>query len=148
MKAIEFRAWDERNKVMHNDFQFFGSGTDANDWICFQSDKEKPDARGIGITFNNPYLIQQLKIMQFTGLLDKNGKEIFEGDMLKLIMDTSYDTGTIPSFIEDHREVVVPIEWVQEKMGYVPECLEDYVSIEVIGNIYENPELVKQLEEE
>lgn len=33
MKEIKFRAWDEQNKVMHNDFQFIKSGDSGNDWI-------------------------------------------------------------------------------------------------------------------
>ena len=43
MREIKFRAWDERKKVMHFDFQFFTSGEEGNDWICFSSDKEPRD---------------------------------------------------------------------------------------------------------
>lgn len=34
-REIKFRAWDENNEVMHNDFQFIKSGNDGNDWILF-----------------------------------------------------------------------------------------------------------------
>lgn len=40
MRTIRFRAWDEQNKIMHNDFQFIKSGDEGNDWIVFTSDKQ------------------------------------------------------------------------------------------------------------
>ena len=121
MREIKFRAWDEQKKVMHFDFQFIKSGDRGNDWIIFKSDKEN---------FNgnfNPYFSQQLKIMQYTGLKDKNGVEIYEGDVIRMPNKKK-------------------LQQVVFKRGFfqMPEYFIDETD-EVIGNIYENPELLEQI---
>lgn len=83
----------------------------------------------------------EVKLMQFTGLHDKNGKEIYEGDIVYLYHE-SYD--------EPHKQVV---EWHKNGGGYyaeddfgydyLPPLSEDDFELEIIGNIYENPELLK-----
>jgi hypothetical protein len=67
-------------------------------------------------------------IMQFTGLLDKTGKEIWEGDIVK------------DSFGHFTKEVVEMTPYFFHE--YIEYGLEN-ATIEVIGNIYENPELLK-----
>ena len=72
---------------------------------------------------------QPVELMQFTGLLDKNGKEIYEGDILKYRGKLSFND---PPFV---------VEWQNDDARWT----EFYPSnnFEVIGNIYENPELLK-----
>lgn len=127
MREIRFRAWDERKEIMHNDFQFVRSGTSGNDWILFVSDKQPIEGEHDKWT-TNPYFAQQLKIMQYTGLKDKNGKEIYEGDILgSQIMN-------LRCFVErdsDYCQFNIDSEYVQQNY------------IEVIGNIHNNPELLK-----
>lgn len=85
-------------------------------------------------------------LMQYTGLLDKNGVEIYEGDILDF-PDCSYSDGTGEYDDEISRGVV---EWDNELAMYsltnrMTVDMEnfDWSESEVIGNIYQNPELLK-----
>ena len=98
--------------------------------------------------------------MQFTGLKDKNGKEIYQGDLLKVKADkegyghTSYG-GIIEVTAETCGYALKPIKptfkemeelgdpWDSSSMWHVCEEGSDGKgTTEVIGNIYENPELL------
>jgi uncharacterized phage protein (TIGR01671 family) len=71
---------------------------------------------------------------QFTCLTDKNGKEIWEGDIVKL--DSFYKKNDIKE-VEDLQSFFEMKGYNEEELG------EDWRKLEIIGNIYENPELLK-----
>ena len=135
MRTIRFRAWDEQNKIMHNDFQFIKSGDEGNDWIVFTSDKQT--LQDSTHPFENPYFGQQLKIMQYTGLKDKNGVKIFEGDVLKTETEKPMVVGWSERFASFvlNREGWLFSHWFGES------C--DPEKCEIIGNINQNSELLK-----
>jgi uncharacterized phage protein (TIGR01671 family) len=100
------------------------------------------------------------KLMQFTGLKDKNGKEIYEGDILKLHCSSNKEhvvTATIEwlgvSFFPrihntkvfgGHPRREVPM-WEMHSWCGTHDCLTGWPEkLEVIGNIYENPELLDE----
>lgn len=134
MRQIKFRAWDGQAKVMHEDFRFIKSGNDGNDWVIFTSrlqtlqEKHHP--------FDNPYFQQQFNVMQFTGLLDANGVEIYEGDLVSVPGIGVAEVEICPNYgvvFADSDGFNNPhIDCVAE---------DDYPT--VIGNIHQNPELLK-----
>ena len=82
-------------------------------------------------------------IMQYTGLKDKNGKEIYEGDIVKWDNVSKFRNERY-----EHRGVVRYSNGSYYPLPKDDECEDDYYSnyvenYEVIGNIYENPELLE-----
>lgn len=124
MREIKFRAWDKYEKDM-----FF-----VNTYFWEES--------GLGGSENfNSY--SGYELMQWTGLLDKNGVEIYEGDIV-----VHHEVGKVGP---ETKEVM----WSEKDSGFIIESI--YLcsvgiftcgkygpnSLEVIGNKFENPELLK-----
>ena len=98
---------------------------------------------------------QSITIMQYTGLRDKNGKEIYEGDIL---LSQAYLTRPYSQSAKSRRFKVVVEYLIDEEAGesgFITREIEkhkdyrygqwgDFFDCEVIGNIYENPELLKE----
>lgn len=126
----KFRAWDKEFKEM------------------VQVDALVFDEQIIKTTYKNGNIVKEdLKnyvLMQSTGLKDKNGKEIFEGDIIAIEVD---DTGTpINARIFQDSKIGILMFHVFEDNEDVPmvELLEDdSVAFAIIGNIHENPELAE-----
>ena len=71
-------------------------------------------------------------VRQYTGLTDKNGAKIFEGDIVK---------GTFLGFTVPIKDYVFSISWQEDVTGYRANYFEN---VEVISNIHDNPELLKE----
>lgn len=104
-------------------------------------DKQFKRMKLTGIGFNHGVLSgDDVEIMQFTGLKDKNGKEIYEGDIIKWL---GFEAREGRQIRPERIKVVA-----NEVSSYIESCfrlrniLSTNSTVEVIGNIYENPELI------
>lgn len=87
---------------------------------------------------------------QFTGLLDKNGKEIFEGDIVKYIGgDIEWGIGIIDRFWDTSN---LYFKWIEQSTPDRPTLYSDISyfgcakELEIIGNVHETPELLEKKE--
>ena len=153
-REIKFRAWDKIRNIMCYDIFYLNSSFETENYI---------NSSGIEtITIGD-----DLDVMQFTGLSDKNGKEIYEGDII-LYEDTEseyVDVGlNVPMKVaEMGANNFFPVEFrngsfgIQAKDGellgddwYTMEQFDNETSnkeigdgMEIIGSIYENKDLLK-----
>lgn len=126
MRSIEFRAWDtETNEMLYaKDANKFGKH-----YITFTGKVVQPA------------ILKPCLLMQFTGLLDKNGVKIFEGDLL--IFKNDIDA-IFECFYHCYQGAfsIARVHYQGNRCGgYCPPITSDYLS--VIGNIYQNTELLE-----
>lgn len=128
MRPIKFRAWDKTNKKMrYFDTCWLFGEYQSIAWRITEDSKD-PDDTDYCLSFDNEDLTE---LMQFTGLTDKTKKPIYEGDVVK-----SFD-GIISEIIWNE-SVAAFSDTNGDEWGMIEPSF-----IEVIGNIYENPELLK-----
>ncbi len=87
--------------------------------------------------------VDEKTVGQYTGLEDKNGKEIYEGDILNLYIPNWSECDTIQRFVIN--DFFSDVNYLQAIVEHCKECWLDGESdyIEIIGNIHENPELLE-----
>lgn len=137
MRELKFRAWDTERKIMAQ-VNYLG----LSDYEVGMKAKCEH--------WNAPYPYV-CKLMQYIGLKDINGKDIYEGDIIRIIIDgDSRKVGKVvyrdcgfyihipDKYFEDYHEITDTYK--VEDMGGTINLKQ---SFEVIGNIYENPDLVK-----
>ena len=118
-REIKFRVWDKEKKKF------------------ITTKPENSVEANVSLEFATGYLTRwnEYVLMQFTGLLDKNGKEIYEGDIVRhyKLNDHNKSEPIIGEITISPLQGVVGGNW--------PLSFDNRV--EIIGNLYENPELMK-----
>lgn len=126
MRQIRFRAWDAHNKEMINPY-------------C----ELKENNHFWGEDMTNTHYISPVAVMQFIGITDINGKEIFEGDIVKGWTSRYPDSKTSGWIEYNIHAQAFQLRYQNCFNGHSNEFTHRYHFFEVIGNIYESPELLK-----
>lgn len=131
----KFRAWDKRENTMRDvAILHFTKGGKVNSIEYWKTPSELKS-----------YHVRNLVLMQSTGLKDLNGVEIFEGDIVKVTVN-NYGTGE--RFEQIDKVVYEDCRFCFNDGFYYSETIKysGYENKEVIGNVYENPELLEGTE--
>lgn len=120
----KFRAWDKVKNEMY---------------VVEQINFNRGEFESIGYGVSSLRGADKIKLMQSTGLKDKNGKEIFEGDIVDYKGREAVVKwhGSYASFIYRF------VDELKERVSEWDPLYLAYLKCEVIGNIYENPELLE-----
>lgn len=126
MREIKFRAWNKEKRLM-GQVTFWAETGELTVWIPELGEgNEEQEWEDVGDG--------NIEFIQYTGLKDKNGKEIYEGDIVKR------NDGTEEQQKEIH---VIEFKVNGKYNAYFSPMFMILGDSEVIGNIYENPELLK-----
>lgn len=138
MTIPKFRAWNKKLKSMYStdDIVFINFEEEE---ICVQTiyfEQGLPDERDLDF-----YTFDEIEFMQSTGMVDKNDKEIFEGDVLKTYDGELAKVGWnkyLGCWEAEFLSEIVDLSEVADVKSNRSDC-------EILGNIYENPELMEEV---
>ena len=143
-REIKFRAWDKKDKKIF-DVEVFDLNCGDVSKVCILRDEKRTKK-------NYWYAPKEVVLMQYTGLKDKNGKEIYEGDIVIQEIWNGADNIDGESVTDEFEGIIIydrngygiQTEICDGKRTEVPIYeIDEFVTTEIIGNIYENKNLIK-----
>lgn len=120
MKLPKFRAWFENKEVM-SEVKKINFWSEEIDTVAFEGKS-----------------LEDVELMQATGLFDKNGAEIFEGDILADVDESGDELVYLYVIYKDGKFMAVE----NEERGYFADLGDCTTYHSVVGNVYENAELL------
>ena len=135
MRTIKFRAWDKEYEKMT---YFDDEDYEYNPPLVFRLDQvfKKNSNYDDYEDFEYNDITDKVEVMQYTGLHDKNGKEIYEGDIVKSFFVDTDEAGN-----EIYKYYIIEVKYDEVLCSYK---IDKFMNLEVIGNIYENKELLNE----
>jgi len=131
-REIKFRAWDKEKEKMYTgpyDTDFCIVIMLPNLVQIHEKGEEQKFVQG-------DYLGQRFDLLQFTGLHDRNGKEIYEGDIIRWL----YPLKSKEEYAKNPYKQVV-VQWMKKLAGFNSFNHEEG---EIIGNIFQNKDLLEE----
>ena len=134
-RKIKFRGWDREYEKMtyfdDEDYEYKPPLVFRLDQV-FKKDSNYDDYED----FEYNDITDSVELMQYTGLHDKNGKEIYEGDIVKSFFVDTDEVGN-----EIYKYYIIEVKYDEVLCSYK---IDKFMNLEVIGNIYENKELLNE----
>ncbi len=133
MREIKFRAWDSV----------------GNCWLRSELIQDLiavgiPDEPRNGIFTIHEYETKRFTIMQFTGLTDRQGVEIYEGDIIRYYNEVNQTYGHDDcEVLWNQARCYFELKAAHEYFGHLDISQQEDGRYEIMGNIYENPELLE-----
>jgi uncharacterized phage protein (TIGR01671 family) len=147
-REIKFRAWDVIRKQMETQFEKHITAEDGREFsaLAFRfhgSDGPSPEIITLASALHHP---KRYKLMQFTGLHDKNGREIYEGDILKFkpMSGKGEERCAFIDWFSRDADYWLYLNLERTSFTGISNLFHgaDVMAV-VIGNTYETPELLK-----
>ena len=120
MELPKFRAWFKNKKVV-SEVKKINFWSEELDTVAFEGKS-----------------LEDVELMQATGLFDKNGKEMFTGDILPHVYESGDELVYLYVIYKDGKFMAVE----NEERGYFADLVDCTAYHSVVGNIYENAELI------
>ena len=120
MELPKFRAWSKNKKVM-SEVKKINFWSEELDTVAFEGKS-----------------LEDVELMQATGLFDKNGTEIFEGDIIADVDESGDELVYLSVIYKDGKFMAVE----NEERGYFADLVDCTAYHSVVGSIYENAELI------
>ena len=136
---MKFRAWHKSMQRM-------------SEVLAISFERQKVKIRHLRGTTHMTVPFNDVELMQSTGLLDKNGKEIFESDLVKTtrFFGRADESGGFYEYEKEFIGIVKQLEgaWVIDTEKGAVYLWSDIDENEVLGNIWENPKLLEEIKDE